>query len=41
MCGFVGFSNFTKNISKDRPILEKMNKTLERRGPDEERLLLR
>ena len=36
MCGFVGFANFKKDISKNKIILEKMNKTLSRRGPDED-----
>ena len=34
MCGFVGFANFKKNISKDRNILENMNSSLSKRGPD-------
>ena len=36
MCGFVGFVNFKRDISKDKKILESMNKTLSKRGPDEE-----
>ncbi len=36
MCGFVGFSNFKKDISKENYILEQMNNTLSKRGPDEE-----
>lgn len=36
MCGFVGFINFNKNISNDIEILKDMNKTLMKRGPDEE-----
>lgn len=36
MCGFVGFANFKKNILKDRNILENMNNTLSKRGPDED-----
>ena len=36
MCGFVGFVNFKKDISKDKIILENMNQTLSKRGPDEE-----
>ena len=36
MCGFVGFVNFKKDISKDKTILENMNQTLSKRGPDEE-----
>ena len=33
---FVGFVNFKRDISKDKNILENMNKTLSKRGPDEE-----
>ena len=36
MCGFVGFANFKKNVSNNKNILEKMNNTLSKRGPDEE-----
>lgn len=36
MCGFVGFANFKKDISKNRDILKKMNDALAKRGPDEE-----
>lgn len=36
MCGFVGFCNFKDNISNKKEILEKMNNTLSKRGPDEE-----
>lgn len=36
MCGFVGFSNLKKDISNSKNILEKMNKTLINRGPDEQ-----
>lgn len=36
MCGFVGFVNFKKDISENKNILEKMNQTLAKRGPDEE-----
>ena len=36
MCGFVGFANFKKDISKNRNLLETMNNTLFKRGPDEE-----
>ena len=36
MCGFVGFANFKENISNNKNILEKMNNTLSKRGPDEE-----
>ena len=36
MCGFVGFANFKKDISDNKNILENMNDTLSKRGPDEE-----
>ena len=36
MCGFSGFCNLTNNISSDLHILEKMNESLKKRGPDEE-----
>lgn len=36
MCGFVGFANFRKDISKNKNMLENMNATLSRRGPDED-----
>ncbi len=36
MCGFVGFVNLKKDISKDKTILQNMNETLSKRGPDEE-----
>ena len=36
MCGFVGFSNFKKDISNSKDILEKMNLSLINRGPDEQ-----
>ena len=36
MCGFVGFSNLNKDISKDIHILKDMNLKLQKRGPDEE-----
>ena len=36
MCGFVGFTNFKENVSNNKNILEKMNNTLSKRGPDEE-----
>ena len=36
MCGFVGFSSFDKNLLNSGDILEKMNNTLKKRGPDEE-----
>ena len=34
MCGFVGFTNFKRDVSKDKNILENMNNTLSKRGPD-------
>lgn len=36
MCGFVGFANFKKDVSENKNILENMNYTLSKRGPDEE-----
>lgn len=36
MCGFVGFIDYKQDISKKRAILEDMNETLNKRGPDEE-----
>ena len=36
MCGIVGFVNFKKDISNLKNVLEKMNNTLSKRGPDEE-----
>ena len=36
MCGFVGFANLKRDISKDRHIVEDMNLKLQKRGPDEE-----
>ncbi len=36
MCGFVGFSNFEKNISQEKDLLQKMNNSISRRGPDEQ-----
>ena len=35
MCGFVGFANFKKNISSKENIYN-MNKSIEKRGPDED-----
>lgn len=34
MCGIAGLVNFKENIVKDKEILDKMVKTLEKRGPD-------
>lgn len=36
MCGFVGFANRKENVIQNRGILEKMNETLCKRGPDED-----
>ncbi len=36
MCGFVGFANRKENVIQNRSILEKMNETLCKRGPDED-----
>jgi asparagine synthase (glutamine-hydrolysing) len=36
MCGIAGLVNFKDNIVKEKDILKKMIKTLERRGPDAE-----
>lgn len=36
MCGFVGFSNLKEKIIQDKSIIEKMNQTLTKRGPDED-----
>ena len=36
MCGFVGFSNFKKDISNMKQTLLDMNSSLYRRGPDED-----
>ncbi len=36
MCGFVGFANIKEKISQNRTVLEKMNETLTKRGPDED-----
>ena len=36
MCGFVGFVNYKKDLTKEKPILEKMNNTISKRGPDEQ-----
>ena len=36
MCGFVGFTNLKENITQNRNILENMNQTLSKRGPDED-----
>lgn len=36
MCGFVGYCNLKKDLSKENNILENMNTILKKRGPDEE-----
>lgn len=36
MCGFVGFANLERDISKDIHIVKSMNLKLQKRGPDEE-----
>lgn len=36
MCGFVGFANVKENITQNRIVIEKMNQTLSKRGPDED-----
>lgn len=36
MCGFVGFSNLERDLSKDIHIIKDMNMKLQKRGPDEE-----
>lgn len=36
MCGFVGFANLKEKIRQDKGILESMNETLKKRGPDED-----
>ena len=36
MCGFVGFANMKEKILSNKTIIEKMNETLKKRGPDED-----
>ena len=36
MCGFVGFSSFSSNITQKDKIIKDMNNELSKRGPDEE-----
>ena len=36
MCGFVGVSSYKKDLTNEKEILEKLNQTLSKRGPDEE-----
>lgn len=35
MCGFVGFVNYQKDLTKEKTQLEKMSQMLSKRGPDE------
>jgi asparagine synthase (glutamine-hydrolysing) len=35
MCGITGVINYKKNITNDKPVLEKMTDTLKKRGPDQ------
>ena len=41
MCGFVGFANIKEKISQNKLVLEKMNETLTKRGPDEDGYYIR
>ena len=36
MCGIAGFADFKKDISSKKHVLEQMNNTLSKRGPDED-----
>ena len=36
MCGFVGFTNVKENVIQTKTVIEKMNQTLGKRGPDED-----
>ncbi len=36
MCGFVGFANIKEKILQNKKVIEKMNQTLTKRGPDED-----
>ena len=36
MCGFVGFSNLKEKVIQDKSVIETMNQTLCKRGPDED-----
>ncbi len=40
MCGIAGWINFSKDISKEKEIIEGMTKTLSKRGPDDEGFFL-
>ena len=36
MCGIVGFVNYKQNLLNYKKILQNMNNSLSKRGPDEE-----
>ena len=36
MCGFVGFANIKEKISQNKNLIEEMNQSLTKRGPDED-----
>lgn len=36
MCGITGWIDFTRDLTREREILRRMNKTLQSRGPDGE-----
>ena len=36
MCGFVGYANLKENINQNKTLIENMNNTLSKRGPDED-----
>ena len=40
MCGIAGWINFSKDISKEKAIIEGMTRTLSKRGPDDEGFFL-
>lgn len=39
MCGIVGIVNYKKDIKEQEKLISEMSNTLEKRGPDENRLL--
>jgi len=41
MCGITGWIHFQKDLRTQYPVIEKMTKTLAKRGPDEENIWLR
>lgn len=41
MCGITGWLDFTANIENEYEIIEKMTRTLEKRGPDDENVWLK